>query len=212
MIALACEAMMKTWHKAYERSKTNRGMQLSTGTSFRPDASILLEYRQCGRYANPNGVRLTILLRKVCDMRCLPFVLITATLVALAGRICHAGDEAAERRPVPSTADLAKAKKLVKELLGSEIANTKPAGRPALAAKILKQADEAKDDAAGRYVLLCEARDMAAKGGDPLTAARAADDLALEYQVGAGEAREPLAVLATAPMNADSRRTAAHVL
>jgi hypothetical protein len=145
-------------------------------------------------------------------MRCVPIVLVAAALVAMAARCCVAGEEAEERKPMPSAADLAKAKKLVKELLGAEITSTKPAGRAALAAKILKQANEAKDDAAGRFVLLCEARDIAAKAGDPLTAAKAADDLALEYKIGAGEAREALAALATAPMNADNRRTAADVL
>ena len=105
----------------------------------------------------------------------LRYLVLTAAVLVFAGRACFAADDTDERRRLPAAADLAKAQKLVKELLGDEIAQTKPAGRAALAARILKQADESRDDAAGRYVLLCQARDVAIKAGDPVTPASKAD-------------------------------------
>jgi hypothetical protein len=136
----------------------------------------------------------------------------SASLLVLFARTCLAAEETDERNPPPSPSELAKAQKLVQELLGDEIAKTKPAGRAALAAKLLKQADESKDDMAGRYVLLRAARDMAAKAGDPILAAKAADDLAIEYRLSAGAAREPLAALATASMSIETAHLAADVL
>jgi hypothetical protein len=125
---------------------------------------------------------------------------------------CLQADEPDERAAVPAPADIAKSEKLVKELLGDEFAKTKPANRGPLAVKLLQQANETKDDLVGRFVLLSEARDTAAKAGDPLTAARAAEQLASEYRISAGAAREPLAALGTAPMSTETSRSAADVL
>jgi hypothetical protein len=118
-----------------------------------------------------------------------------------------------ERAPVPKPEEIGKAEQLVKEVFGGEYAKTSPAARAALAAKLWKQAEQTKDDPVGRYVLLRDARDFAAKGGDPLTAGKAADALADEYRLGPGAARAPMAApLATAPLTPDNARAAADVL
>lgn len=139
-------------------------------------------------------------------------VLLAAVVVASAGWARLGASEVDERVPVPSREEIAKGQQLVKELLGDEYAKSKPASRAALAAKLLKQAAETKDDRIGRYVLLCEARDVAVKAGDPLTAAEAAEGLAAEYRLTAGQARQPLAALAAASMTVDNARAAADVL
>lgn len=121
------------------------------------------------------------------------------------------GDD--ERAPLPSAAEIAGAEKLIADLYGSEYAKTSPASRVALAAKLLEQAGQSKNDPVGRYVLLRDARDLAAKGGDPATASKAADALATEYRLGAGAAYVPMAApLTAAPMMADKARVAAEVL
>jgi hypothetical protein len=117
-----------------------------------------------------------------------------------------------ERAAVPEAAEISKAEKLVAELFGSEYAKTSAASRIALAGKLLEQAEQTTNDAVGRYVLLRDARDFAAKGGDALLAAKAADTLTTEYKLGDGAAHAPLAALADAPIAADKARTAAEVL
>jgi hypothetical protein len=94
-----------------------------------------------------------------------------------------------ERTPVPPTTDLVKAEALVKGIFKSEYAKTKRADRTALASKLLEQFAETKDDQAARYVLLREARDIAAKAGDAEVALKAASDMAAAFKVDAAEVR-----------------------
>jgi hypothetical protein len=142
-------------------------------------------------------------------MRRVTFAVVGAFLAVPLGGLVAPADE---RLAVPSPAEAAKAQQLVKELFAGDYGKTKPAERAALAVKLLRQASDTKNDPASRFVLLYEARDMAVKAGDALTAARAAEDLAAFYQITAGEARQPLVALATAAMTPDAGRAAADIL
>ena len=149
----------------------------------------------------------------VRNMPCLRYLVVTAALLVLAGRTCLAADASDERRPVPAAAELAKAQKLVKELLGDEIAKTKPAGRAALAARILKQADESRDDAAGRYVLLCPGSRHGDQGGrsrNRVQSGRGPDGRI--SHLGRRRRKSRLPPLSTAPMNVETSHLAADVL
>jgi hypothetical protein len=108
-----------------------------------------------------------------------------------------------DRAPVPAAADVAKAEATVKELFKADYAKTKAAARAALAAKFLKDAGDTKEEPAARFVLLREARDLAAKAGDPALALQAADELVAQFKVPAGETRVkvigPLIAAASTP-------------
>lgn len=91
------------------------------------------------------------------------------------------------RQPLPAPAAIAKAEATVREIFKVEYAKSKPAERAALATQLLNQAKESSDDPASKFVLLREARDVAAKAGDGATAFRAASNLSDEFQISAGE-------------------------
>src|SRR5439155_21454636 len=100
-----------------------------------------------------------------------------------------AAGRADDRSPVPPAADVARAEATVKELFKADYAKTKTADRVALAAKFLRDATDAKEEPAARFVLLREARDLAAKAGDPTLALQAADELVTQFKVPPGETR-----------------------
>src|SRR6516164_3725658 len=86
----------------------------------------------------------------------------------------HAGG--AGKAPLPPKAAQDKALKLVLEVFQEDLAAAKePAARVKLAAELLQQARETKDDQALRYVLLQQARDLAAEGSDANLAFSAID-------------------------------------
>ncbi len=75
------------------------------------------------------------------------------------------------RIPVPDPATLKNAQKLVNELYDQDIAQAKTTDdKVLLARKLVQTAVETKNDPAGRYALLCRARDLAASVGDDETA------------------------------------------
>lgn len=82
-----------------------------------------------------------------------------------------------DRTPIPPAADVEKATKLVRELFKAEYAKTTAKARAALAAKLVEQAADTKDDAAAQYVLFKEAADLAAASGEPDLALQAVDGL-----------------------------------
>jgi hypothetical protein len=93
----------------------------------------------------------------------LPFLLAAAKPVAppLSGETVRVGASAA-LLPVPDALSLARAEKTVREVFTKEYALRQPAERAALAAKLLDEATRTTDDPAALYVLLREARDIAA--------------------------------------------------
>lgn len=123
-------------------------------------------------------------------MRRLPSVLLGSTIVGILTVSVHAADS---RVPVPKPAEIAKSEVLVKDLFKAEYTKTKAVDRAAFAAKLIQQASETADDPASRYVLLREARDVAAKAGDPSLTSKAADGMAEAFQVTAAAALAPAA-------------------
>src|SRR6476646_2045140 len=66
----------------------------------------------------------------------------------------------------PDAAAQAKAQKLVRDLCKDAFARTAPADRLALAKALRKEAEGTSGDQAGKFVLLLDARDVAASAGD----------------------------------------------
>ncbi len=87
--------------------------------------------------------------------------------------------------PIPNKDDQAKIEKLIAEIYEREFkkAETDPIERGRLAQVLLGEGKETKDDAAGRYVLLMNAHNLAALAGDVNTALAAADELAHGFTI-----------------------------
>jgi hypothetical protein len=97
----------------------------------------------------------------------------------------HAEDHALG---VPDTQSIDKAKAFIKRTYSEEYAAARtPQQRAALAARLLREGVQTKDNPPARYVLLCEARDLAARSGDATTACRSIEHLARHYGVAPGE-------------------------
>jgi hypothetical protein len=105
--------------------------------------------------------------------------------------ICSAAEAADDRMPVPPAADLEKAQVTIRELFKADFVKTKPADRIALAAKLFQQSLDTKDDAASRFALLREARDLAAKASDALGVLRATDELTARFEIKPADALTP---------------------
>jgi hypothetical protein len=98
-----------------------------------------------------------------------------------------------DRLPLPSKEEIKKAEALIGDLFRKDYMKTSAIARAALVEKLLEQAKETKDDPVARYVLLREARDISARLGDAATAMQVAEEIANNYQVGAGAARAAVA-------------------
>jgi len=109
------------------------------------------------------------------------------------------------RLPLPNQADQAKAEREVRETFAADYAKAKraPADREALGRKLLNQGKQRQDDAAVGFVLLRDARDMAAGVGDIKTLTAAADEMSDAFQIARPAALLPaLQAAAKAPMPA----------
>jgi hypothetical protein len=95
----------------------------------------------------------------------------------------------ATRPPVPPSAKIVEAEKLVKDLFKADYAKKKAADHIELAKRLLTAADETKDDPATQYVMYREARELAAKSGDVVMALEAADRIAGAFAVNPAEAK-----------------------
>lgn len=92
-----------------------------------------------------------------------------------------------KKQPVPPAAAQGETLKAIKELFMADYARTKPAERLALAAKLMQKALATTDDPTSRYVLLSEARDLAAQAGDVATALTVIGRLAESHTIDAPE-------------------------
>jgi WD40 repeat protein len=89
-----------------------------------------------------------------------------------------------KKTPVPDADKQAAADKLIRDLFKKDfLAARKPADKQTLAAKLMQQAEETKDDPAARFMLLREARDLAAQAGDVAVALSAAEETIRTYEV-----------------------------
>src|SRR5439155_22128763 len=99
-----------------------------------------------------------------------------AFVMAVLPLALHAGGPG--KTPVPDKAAQEKALKLVLEVFQDDLQNARePAARVKLAAELLQQGRETKDDLALRYVLLREAGNLAAEGGDAALAFSAIEEI-----------------------------------
>jgi hypothetical protein len=88
------------------------------------------------------------------------------------------------RRDVPPPAEQAEALRIIRELFADEYAGAKKAPEQRKLADLLyRKGLETRDDLTARYMLLCEARDMAAESGDPVLLRRSLAALGREYRV-----------------------------
>ena len=94
----------------------------------------------------------------------------------------------------PAAAEVAKAETLVKGVFKAEYDSNKTADKVALAMKLLQEAPGTASDAA-RYVMLRDARNIAARAGNAVLALQAAEVLASGYQVSPGKSRATVAEL-----------------
>jgi hypothetical protein len=97
--------------------------------------------------------------------------------------ICNQVSAADDRAPVPTAEEQASALKLIKEVFKADYARMAVADKLALAEKLLKRGDEARDDPVARYVLLREARDLAARAANLPVADRACDGMVRRFVV-----------------------------
>lgn len=86
------------------------------------------------------------------------------------------------RMPLPEGSAVEEADKLIKDIYKADYAKRKPADKLEFAGKLLKSAQETKD-AAARFVMLREARDLAAAGGDVILATEAVEVLAENFVI-----------------------------
>lgn len=105
-------------------------------------------------------------------------------------------------KPPPDPAAQQASLKVVREVFKEEYSKKLPADRASFARKLLKQAEETKEDPSSRFVLLIEARDIAAEAGIPDLSMQAVDLLSREFRVDAPAIR--IATLATLEKNAKS--------
>jgi hypothetical protein len=82
---------------------------------------------------------------------------------------------------IPSDADQAGARKMLKEIFAEQYADSGMQGKQTLARALLGSAKDLKDDSSGRYVMLSDARDLAVDAGDCATAMEAGTLLGQSY-------------------------------
>jgi hypothetical protein len=87
------------------------------------------------------------------------------------------------KAPVPDAAAQREAEKLIRELFKADYAKRAPTDVQVLAAKLLQQGRETKDDPAGQFVLLQQARELAVQAGDLATALAAVEETGKAYAV-----------------------------
>jgi hypothetical protein len=109
----------------------------------------------------------------------LPMVLFAAFVLRLTG--------AEEKVPVPDAAAQQAALKTVKEVFADDYKKPKPEEKAALAATLLKQGIESKDEPATQYVLLQEAAGLAVQVGDAETAINACGETVKYFKVNGAE-------------------------
>lgn len=104
----------------------------------------------------------------------------------------------AKKLPIPDKAAQAKAEALILDIFKEDLAAAKTSELKAkLAAYLLQQGKETRDDPATRYTLFRDARNLAAQAGDASLALQAIDELARDFDVNPHELKaQILAVVA----------------
>jgi hypothetical protein len=111
------------------------------------------------------------------------------TTILLLAVLSAAPQQAPPRAAVPPAEEQEKVLKLVRDLFKSDYAKKTPDGMKALAHKLLTHAREETKGGTERFVLLKEAQELAAKGGDLPTAMAAITALARTFEVDSADLR-----------------------
>jgi hypothetical protein len=114
-----------------------------------------------------------------------------------------------QRLPVPDTMSQLRAERTIREIFRHDYAEAGAEQRRELAQRLLQQARQTGDDPAGRYVLLREARNIAAGAGDAATGGRALREMCRLYAEDPAPAA--LVMLITAHRSARSAEALAEV-
>ena len=93
------------------------------------------------------------------------------------------GPVAQDRSPEPDANTQKEKLKVVKDLFKDDYAKKSPADQSALAKQLVSRGVETASDPGAQYVMLREARDLAAAVGDVETAMRAVDELAKVFAI-----------------------------
>jgi hypothetical protein len=110
-----------------------------------------------------------------------PFLTGLVALLLAGSPLCQ--DGAPEKLPVPEPAAQKEQEALIRKIFKDEYAKKELTDKQSLAKKLLQQAAETKDSPPSRFVLLREARDLAADGGDAETSIAAIDQMAADFKV-----------------------------
>lgn len=115
------------------------------------------------------------------------WLLVLLVLGLAAGRVGRSAAQAVNKLPEPHEVVQKDAEKRIKEAFKAEYAARKPAEKRALAKKLIETARESRSDAGMSFVLLREARDIAAESGDASLSVLAIDEMAGRFAVAAIE-------------------------
>jgi WD40 repeat protein len=114
------------------------------------------------------------------------FSLAAVVCLAVAGGLPIPAGQPINKRPVPDTKALGNAEELVNDIFKEEIAKAVDAeARTKLAVNLAQQGDESADDPAARYVLYCQAKNLAVLAGNPALTMSTIDKIAQYFEVSA---------------------------
>ncbi len=101
------------------------------------------------------------------DKYSIPFgaLAMSLALMCAAARAEDAPAAVEKKAPIPSSSKQKDAEKTIRDIYKPEFEKTSPADKLALAKMLSSQADQSKDDLAGRYTLLLLAENLAAQSG-----------------------------------------------
>ena len=126
--------------------------------------------------------------------------------LVLSGAVCFSAEEnSAAKPPVPEKAAVAEAEKKIRDMFKADYAKATPSDRAALGDKLLSQGIEEQKDLPSKYVLLRDARDIAAATGDATKAVKAVSEMAKAFAIDAfAEKTAALAKAEVAARTADA--------
>jgi WD40 repeat protein len=125
-----------------------------------------------------------------------------------AHRTVEALAAAAGKPPAPNSRDQYRAEQTIHNLFKTDYADHTPAGKRALAGKLLDQGSATEGDPAARFVCFRDARDLSASAGDLALSLKAIDALDKEFTVDAVDMRAGAFVTAAPLLSADESAAA----
>jgi hypothetical protein len=131
---------------------------------------------------------------------------LSGLLLATAWSATPFAQESAKKHPVPSEKAQAKSRDLIFDIFKEDIANAKePEAKSKLAAYLVQQGKESRDDLTNRYVLYIEATALGSAAGDATLALSALDELAKDFDIDLWKLKS--VALAAAAENSPTKET-----